>query len=133
MSQRGSQKVDGLDRLPTFQSHTSSKIEAPATADLKRGLKARHLSMISIAGTIGTGLFLASGTSIAQAGPLGALIAYILIGSMVYTLMGSLGEMATLMPTAGSFNTYAARFVDPALGFGKSIFHICTEQFNNIN
>ena len=90
-----------------------------ADNELKRGLKARHLSMISIAGTIGTGLFLASGSSISQAGPLGALIAYTMIGSMVFFMMTSLGEMATLIPTAGSFNTYAARFVDPALGFGK--------------
>ncbi|KAF9087051.1 hypothetical protein BGX29_001063 [Mortierella sp. GBA35] len=77
--------------------------------------------MISIAGTIGTGLFLASGTSIAQAGPLGALIAYTMIGSMVFFMMTSLGEMATLIPTAGSFNTYAARFIDPALGFALGV------------
>ncbi|ORZ11734.1 amino acid permease/ SLC12A domain-containing protein [Lobosporangium transversale] len=52
-----------------------------------------------------------------SAGPLGALIAYIMIGSMVFFLMTSLGEMATLIPTAGSFTTYATCFVDPALGF----------------
>jgi len=115
-SARSVLKVGSMSKLPSFQSDKQLVNTEP---DLKRGLKARHLSMISIAGTIGTGLFLASGSSIAQAGPLGALIAYILIGSMVYNLMGSLGEMATLIPTAGSFNTYAARFVDPALGFGK--------------
>ena len=73
--------------------------------------------MISLGGTIGTGLFLASGSSIASAGPGGALIAYGLIGIMVYFLMTSLGEMAAFMPTSGSFSTYATRFVDPALGF----------------
>lgn len=73
--------------------------------------------MISLGGTIGTGLFLASGASIAQAGPGGALVAYGVIGIMVYFLMTSLGEMAAHMPTSGSFSTYATKFVDPAFGF----------------
>ncbi|ORX90603.1 lysine-specific permease [Basidiobolus meristosporus CBS 931.73] len=85
--------------------------------DLKRSLKSRHLSMIAIGGTIGTGLFLGSGGSIHTAGPGGALVAYALIGIMVFFLMTSLGEMAAYMPISGSFNTYASRFVDPALGF----------------
>lgn len=84
---------------------------------LKRGLKSRHLTMIALGGAIGTGLFLASGNSIYQAGPGGALLAYGIIGIMVYFLMTSLGELAAFMPTSGSFSTYAARFVDPSFGF----------------
>jgi len=84
---------------------------------LKRNLKARHLSMISLGGTIGTGLFLASGSAIHQAGPGGALVAYVGIGIMVYYLMTSLAEMAAFMPVAGSFRVYAAKFVDPSFGF----------------
>lgn len=86
-------------------------------SELKRGLKSRHITMISLGGTIGTGLFLASGSAVATAGPGGTLLAYVLIGIMVYFLMTSLGEMAAFMPTSGSFSTYATRFVDPALGF----------------
>jgi len=84
---------------------------------LKRRLGTRHLSMIAIGGSIGTGLFVASGASIYQAGPGGALLAYGIIGFMVYLLMTSLGEMGTYMPVTGSFSTYATRFVDPAFGF----------------
>lgn len=84
---------------------------------VKRHLKTRHLSMIAIGGSIGTGLFMASGSAIHDAGPGGALLAYMAIGIMVYFLMTSLGEMATYLPTSGSFSTYAARFVDPSLGF----------------
>ncbi|MEC0125926.1 amino acid permease [Paenibacillus pabuli] len=84
---------------------------------LKKGLRARHMTMIALGGSIGTGLFLASGTAISTAGPGGALIAYAAVGIMVFFLMTSLGELATFMPDSGSFNTYAARFVDPALGF----------------
>jgi lysine-specific permease len=84
---------------------------------LQRKLKTRHLSMISLGGAIGTGLFLASGTTISEAGPGGAMLAYGAIGIMVYFLMTSLGEMSTFMPVAGSFSTYTSRFVDPSLGF----------------
>ncbi|EAD0735181.1 amino acid permease [Listeria monocytogenes] len=85
--------------------------------EIRRDLKTRHFSMIAIGGSIGTGLFLASGNAIHTAGPGGALVAYIAIGIMVYFLMTSLGEMATYMPVSGSFSTYASRFVDPAFGF----------------
>ncbi|HAC3929891.1 TPA_asm: amino acid permease [Listeria monocytogenes] len=85
--------------------------------EIRRDLKTRHLSMIAIGGSIGTGLFLASGNAIHTAGPGGALVAYVAIGIMVCFLMTSLGEMATYMPVSGSFSTYASRFVDPAFGF----------------
>ena len=87
------------------------------TPQLKKGLKSKHIMMISLGGTIGTGLFLASGGAIAQAGPGGTLLAYAVIGLMVYFLMTSLGEMAAFMPSSGSFSTYATKFVDPSLGF----------------
>ncbi|RKO92464.1 amino acid permease/ SLC12A domain-containing protein [Blyttiomyces helicus] len=83
----------------------------------KRKLQARHLQMIAIGGTIGTGLFLSSGGAIYNAGPAGALIAYVIAGILVYTVVCSLGEMSTYMPISGSFNTYASRFVHPSLGF----------------
>jgi lysine-specific permease len=84
---------------------------------LHRELRTRHLTMIGIGGAIATGLFLASGAAIHEAGPGGALAAYLISGLMVYFLMTSLGEMAAFMPVTGSFSTYATRFVDPALGF----------------
>ena len=73
--------------------------------------------MIAVGGAIGTGLFFASGGAIAQAGPGGALLAYCIMGLAVYCMMQSLGEMATQLPIAGSFEAYAERFVDPSLGF----------------
>lgn len=84
---------------------------------VKRNLKQRHITMIALGGTIGTGLFLTSGATISQAGPFGAVLAYIFVGIMVYFVMTSLGEMATYLPTSGSFTDYGARFVDPAFGF----------------
>lgn len=84
---------------------------------LRRELKARHLTMIAIGGSIGTGLFVASGATISQAGPGGALLSYILIGLMVYFLMTSLGELAAYMPVSGSFATYGQDYVEEGFGF----------------
>ena len=90
------------------------------TDTLKRNLLPRHLIMIALGGSIGTGLFLASGSSIAQAGPAGALLAYSLIAIMVYFLMCSLGEMACNRPTTGSFCEYSSKYVSPEFGFAMS-------------
>lgn len=88
-----------------------------ANTKLKRSLKSRHMNMIALGGSIGTGLFIAGGEVVSIAGPGGALVAYGFIGIMVYFLMTSLGEMATYLPVPGSFGTYASRYVDPAFGF----------------
>ncbi|KAL3459863.1 amino acid permease/ SLC12A domain-containing protein [Aspergillus heterothallicus] len=85
--------------------------------DLKRKLKSRHLQMIAIGGTIGTGLFISSGSAISTAGPVGALIAYMFIGTIVYSVMTALGEIATYIPIPGAFTSYATRIIDPSLGF----------------
>ncbi len=84
---------------------------------LKRGMRSRHMFMISIGGVIGTGLFVGSGYTINQAGPGGAVLAYILGGLLVGIVMMCLGELATIMPVAGSFKTYAQEFISPGVGF----------------
>lgn len=91
--------------------------ETQNTMQLQRKLGARHLNMIAIGGSIGTGLFLASGATIANAGPGGALLAYVLIGIMIYFLMTSLGELATHNPTSGAFFTYGTKYVEGGFGF----------------
>lgn len=74
---------------------------------LERKLSARQVQMIAIAGTIGTGLFLGTGNSLASGGPASMLISYAIVGAIVFVTMLSLGEMAAFMPIAGSFCTYA--------------------------
>jgi lysine-specific permease len=96
-------------------SNTNTTPAVPVPG-LRRELRARHLTMIAIGGSIGTGLFVASGATIAQAGPGGALAAYILIGAMVYFLMTSLGELAAYMPCPGPLPPMAL-YVDEGFGF----------------
>ncbi|MCJ1282057.1 glyceraldehyde-3-phosphate dehydrogenase 1 [Xylographa opegraphella] len=92
---------------------------AHATADspLQRSLKGRHLQMIAIGGSIGTGLFVGSGKALSTGGPASLLIAFSLIGIMLYCTVHALGEMAVAFPVAGSFSAYSTRFLDPAWGF----------------
>ncbi|KAJ7581832.1 general APC amino acid permease [Mycena floridula] len=84
---------------------------------VQRRLKQRHVQMIAIAGTIGTGLFLGSGGALSGAGPLGALLAYALVGSVAYAMLLSISEMTIWAPISGTFPHYAGRWVDPAYGF----------------
>lgn len=89
----------------------------PSEGGLKRDLQGRHLQMIAIGGSIGTGLFVGSGGSFVNGGPASVLIAFLLIGCMLYTVVHALGELAVLYPQQGSFAVYSTRFLDPAWGF----------------
>ncbi|KAJ7647551.1 amino acid permease/ SLC12A domain-containing protein [Roridomyces roridus] len=76
--------------------------------------------MIAIGGTLGTGLFLGTGKSLAEGGPASMLICYGIVGLVVYVVLLLLGEMATQYPVAGSFNAYTARFFSPSYAFALS-------------
>ncbi|KAJ1940362.1 hypothetical protein FBU59_003833, partial [Linderina macrospora] len=67
----------------------SNQPSATKVHGLKRQLKERHMTMIALGGTIGTGLFISAGTSLASAGPGGALVSYLLMGIIVFFLMSS--------------------------------------------
>lgn len=82
---------------------------------IKRNLQARHISMIALGGTIGTGLFFSTKITVSN-GPGLALIAYLFITTLAYSVTQSLGEMASYLPVSGSFTQFATRFCSPALG-----------------
>ncbi|HWO94879.1 MAG TPA: amino acid permease [Bacillus sp. (in: firmicutes)] len=84
---------------------------------LQGGLKSRHLTMISIGGVIGAGLFVGSGAVINSTGP-GALASYALAGLIVVLVMRMLGEMASIRAgTSGSFAAYAREAIGPWAGY----------------
>lgn len=87
-----------------------------AQQELKRDLKNRHVQLIAIGGTIGTGLFLGSGKSIQLAGP-SIIFAYLLIGIALFFVMRALGEL--LLSNAGytSFTEFATEYIGPWAGF----------------
>ncbi|KUI72436.1 hypothetical protein VM1G_07615 [Cytospora mali] len=93
---------------------------------LQRGLKHRHLTMISFGGVVGASIWYGTGYAIAYSGPVGALICFFIIGIDVYFVMQCLGEMSTLFPIQGAFIELAGRFVDPSLAFslGWNYFYL---------
>nr|WP_285868489.1 amino acid permease [Mesobacillus maritimus] len=87
-----------------------------AQQELKRELKNRHVQLIAIGGTIGTGLFLGSGKAIQLAGP-SIILAYLIVGIALFFVMRALGEL--LLSNAGyqSFNDFAVDYVGPWAGY----------------
>ncbi|KAL9574053.1 hypothetical protein ACKAV7_001829 [Fusarium commune] len=110
---------DESDHGPNLEPAMTSD-EGTVTAEggqLRREFKARHVSMIAVAGAIGTGLIIGTGTALVRGGPANLLIAYCLVGAVVFFVMTALGEMSIMFPMDKGFGGYATRFVDPALGY----------------
>ncbi|OQE92063.1 hypothetical protein PENNAL_c0008G05588 [Penicillium nalgiovense] len=125
---------DSPDAVCEFKKDVKSTIQDPDSpiqpedeyvgyfeeiSTLRQGLHQRHIQMIALAGTIGTGLFLTSGRAISRSGPLGAFLGYLVMGCVAGTVTLAMGEMGTLIPLNGGIVRYAEYFVDPALAFAN--------------
>jgi len=102
------------DSTPYRDLEADNVARAPG---LSRQMKNRHIAMISIGGVIGTGLFLGTSTALQNGGPIGLLLGYVAMGSIVYCVMISLGEMIAYLPIEGGHIKLAERFVNPAMSF----------------
>jgi GABA permease len=83
---------------------------------LSRSLRPRHVSMITIGGIIGAGLFVGSSVAIAAAGP-AIIISYVLTGFLILLVMRMLGEMAVEMPQVRSFTEFTRAALGNWAGF----------------
>lgn len=63
----------------------------------QRRLKNYQVTMIGITSGIGTGLFIGTGAAYAKAGPAGLLLAFIIVGGVLWCVMQSIAELATLV------------------------------------
>ncbi|GAA6010008.1 hypothetical protein JCM11491_005827 [Sporobolomyces phaffii] len=111
---------------PAPQHHIDDNLEGrgdPTQAiegsQLQPKMSKRHLGMIALGGSIGTGLFVGSGQALRQGGPLGVLIAWSIVGVLLINVTQALGEMCIMFPVSGGFYTLAVRFLDP--GFGMAM------------
>ncbi|PCS00698.1 amino acid permease [Lactococcus fujiensis] len=82
----------------------------------QRGLKNRHVQLIAIAGTIGTGLFLGAGKSISLTGP-SILLVYLIIGALMFILLRTIGEMLYIDPEQHSFLNFVSRYLGDKTGY----------------
>lgn len=108
-----------MSNAPTPTGSTSPSTRSPhhdqADAGYDKALKNRHLQMIAIGGSIGTGLFLGAGGRLAQGGP-GLALAYAVYGCFAFLMVRALGELAIRRPSSGTFVSYAREF---RLGTGR--------------
>lgn len=103
--------------LETESPIADFELETGNVDGLQRRLNNRHIQLIAIGGTIGTGLFIGIGAGLAKGGP-GSLLLVTLLYSCVLALVNnSIAEMTTYMPVSGGFVRLAGAWVDDALGF----------------
>lgn len=84
--------------------------------ELQRGLKNRHVQLISIGGAIGTGLFLGAGKTIQLAGP-SILLAYLITGCICFFIMRALGELLLSNTNNHSFLDFVAEYLGKKVAF----------------
>lgn len=88
----------------------------PAVPQLHRGLSNRHIQLIAIGGTIGTGLFMGAGRTISRAGP-SVVLVYGIIGFFLFFVLRAMGELLLSNLNYKSFVDFAADLLGPAAGF----------------
>jgi amino acid transporter len=116
---RGNEDNTSLKGNPMGENNAKTQAVISELGNKKRGLKQRHIQMIALAGTIGTGLFLATGKSLARGGPLSMLLAYCIVGMLICCVVFSVAELSALAPLSGGIIRHAEWFVDPALSFAQ--------------
>jgi amino acid transporter len=108
----GEATLHGFDEPPVPEDKREFRSDS-----LWRVLHERHINMIAFSGTIGNGLFLGSGRSLASAGPGGAVLAYVLMGTVISSVISCLGEMTALMPVNAPVMEFPRRFLSRGVGF----------------
>ncbi|KIM24599.1 hypothetical protein M408DRAFT_331708 [Serendipita vermifera MAFF 305830] len=100
-----------------------SPIGVSTEKTLRRELNANQITMITLGGTLGTGLLVGSGSALNEGGPLGIVIAYIIV--CAYFMMTSLAEMSTYLPDKKGFVGLVTRYVHPSIGFALGWTYMC--------
>ncbi|KAI1841477.1 hypothetical protein JX265_009956 [Neoarthrinium moseri] len=132
------EKSGGLSAVMSGSDNTSGEVITGTRNDYgetKRGLSPRHVQLMAIGGSIGTGLWVGIGGVLSKAGPLSLILGYAFWGLLfIWPLNLTVAEMCAYLPVRGSIFELASRFVDPALGFAMGwtyffagVMLVCTE------
>nr|UJH94469.1 Gap1.2 [Starmerella bombicola] len=112
--------IDGFKRADLSGIDTGNMTDAEiheyltSKAPLKRSLNTLQIGLIAIGGSIGSGLFIGSGSSFTTGGPAGVVIGFGVMGVMIFATLHAIGELAVRFPQNGSFLAHVSRFVDPS-------------------
>ena len=109
-------------QLPTYEDATDverfrrcrcrRRCPAPASGPCAN----RHIQLIAIGGTIGTGLFMGSGRTFSLAGP-AVLVVYGIIGFFLFFVLRAMGELLLSNLNYKSFVDFASDLLGPVAGF----------------
>lgn len=83
---------------------------------LERRLTGAQISMIGLAGALGTGLFLGSSSTIAFGGP-ATFLSYAISGILALIVVWEMAEMVSVHPVPGGFGAVARAYVGPMGGY----------------
>ena len=108
------QEKGALPHAPPRLSVSSSR---STRGQVHRKLKARHIQLIGIGGTIGTALFVQIGNGLLNGGPASLLLAFSIWCTFILAVTLAMAEMVTYLPISSPFIRFAGRFVDEAFGF----------------
>ncbi|WFD43609.1 general amino acid permease agp2 [Malassezia psittaci] len=86
-----------------------------------RRLSARQVAVFSMAGSIGTNIFINTSIGLTKAGPISLIIGYLYLGSIIFCINICLSELVTFLPIRGSIHRFAGAFLDPAMGAASAI------------
>ncbi|CAI5757352.1 unnamed protein product [Candida verbasci] len=99
------------------------KTNSDEKTGLKYELKARHLSLMALAGIIGPGITVSASLALIN-GPAALLISFVVVGFVALCMMQSLGELVTTFPTGGTFSSLGVKLVDEAFGFTVGWYYV---------
>ncbi|PHH92827.1 hypothetical protein CDD83_4736 [Cordyceps sp. RAO-2017] len=113
----GLPKEDERPVLLRRQSIRESLSSGPKADATHRMLKARHVQLIGIGGTIGTALYVQIGKGLLNGGPGSLFLAFAIWCTFILAITLCMAEMVTYLPISSPFIRFAGRFVDEAFGF----------------
>lgn len=123
------EKNAGKAKLPSMDLGRSgsvvvAELDDPRYGQTQRGLKSRHAQMIAIGGTIGTGLFVGSGQTLARGGPAFILISFCIMTALVLFVVTAITEISAYLPVhGGTMAYYGYRYVSRSLGFAMGYLY----------
>ncbi|KAF7714021.1 Amino acid/polyamine transporter I family protein [Penicillium ucsense] len=117
VAKRDEHHVDRLEKGRTVHTLEDNYLD-DRYETTQRGLKNRHVQLMALGGTIGTGLFVGSGQSLHTGGPASLLISYIAISILVFSIATAIAEVGAYLPVhGGSMASHGHRYVSRSLGF----------------
>ncbi|KAG7666259.1 PUT4, partial [[Candida] subhashii] len=119
--------VENSNIISTGFADFHDKLDPDKYGQIQRKLNGRHVNLMIIGQSIGSGLFIGLSGPLMSSGSLSLFLGFLTYACInIYPLMQGVGEMCSYLPIKGTFLHYTARWVDPALGFACTLIYLYT-------